>query len=481
MSLKTVGGKRKWSVENPDPTANPIAHGVAQIGSELVKLLYPHPDPDLAHVTKFPERPFMSIFDDMSRVTSFKIYGRLTEEMMDKLVGTPAPSLEKFALYPNYAQASSLVSQQLPVLFAGQHPRLTSLTVGCYSLPGDNHFANLRQFHMWRQSLSSEALESLRMILEASPHMEDLMFTWVKFQADPLSIASAISRVQLPDLRKLSFQEIPLSFVVPMMRWFDVSEQQPLSLTVEAADTGLRTREALWHLQELFKLNPYGIPNDFTRLKIEFGVRECSLVLADATNAVSFRRFSKGDNLILSQLFGRRMAQLRELWIYSSSPTMKVDRNMDLIRDLLNTASNVQRIYATVTSILLWQFWRFLGRSSPALQELHINLPRVPYTTEDATAAYALGDLTEALKNRAAHGLPPLRRLVFYVRDAGAARPSPLYELHERLREGILRAGLPHVETVTVHALSSTDPEACVKFPKMELPAASSGGKVQDA
>ena len=296
------------------------------------------------------------------------------------------------------------------------------------------------------------------------------MFSQTTFgDADSSAIASAIRSVPLFHLRRLDFREIPIRRVVAMLRWFDIDKRQPLSLSIRAAQsegTGV-SEEALPLLQDLVTLNPYGILDNLTKLRVALRAGKCSLYLINAERDLKLECFSKGP--VLSRLFGQKLRQLDELWV-SSSSGLRDSLNATIIRDLLEVAGSVRKLYVNVDFATLRPFWEALEDCCPSLQELHVLLHRIPRETKDMNRAYALDSLYEALETRAARGVPPLAHLGLYLHEYDNIEPSVAATLNARRMHLIQRAQLPHVTKVTADVLLVSDAEMWIRPPATKMP-----------
>ena len=457
--------------------------GIARIGTEDVHFSDLATEPNTSSGTPAASRPFMSLFDEMSNVTALKLLGGLTPEMEEKLITTPAPALQRLVMYATLAPGKARYREAIPVLFAGQHPNLTSLAMGNFARLGDNNFANLKQLQLSRQLWVPEGMLSLAKMLNSSPDLEELGFTNTGFHTDPTRMGSALPDVYLPRLKRMMFKNIGMGYASTLLGWIRLSTGQPVALRFSACGAGIQGvwHETLDHLQDFFDLNPYGILDHVTKLRItmrsgEMSYQdECSLVLVGPEHSVTLSHYASTYYLskVLRKTFNSK--PIEELWIESSIsqriPFQKDDSDPD--RKLLEMAGKIRKLHLNVTSASLRLLCPMFSSKCPVLQELHIKLPWVTTGLDDVSQEYVTGPLQNALKTRAARGLAPIPHIHLYPpRFAEEERNEATAKELEAWRAQIQTENSTYATKVTIYPPASEDSKSDTpeSFPRLDLP-----------
>ena len=472
-SREPTGAKpRKW---RPRPF-----RGLARIGTATDEVLLvtkpPQKESELSSGQTVEQRLVLSVFDEMDRVSRLRLYGVIPEDVEQKLVETPAPSLQHFGLSGVLTPGKSRARDPMPLLFAGQHPKLTSLAIAFFSQFGENNFTDLRKLILLRQNFTSAGMLSTAKLLSSCTDLQDLTLTQVSLQSDAFDPTLTPSEVHLPRLRHLRFNGTAVDHVIKLLHWLRVDGSQPLALSIEAFGKQKAWHEPIQRISDVLKVDPYGILGRTTQLQVTMvphigsAQPECSLVFAGPEHLLSFLRFAAPDWGKLSTVLRVPMAasHIDDLWIDCSKVgnSDASDARGESLQQLLAVSPKIHRLFTSFTP----QLWGALESTCPELTDLHVKLPRLPSDTEDVGLAYAWSLLKGALEKRAAQKFAEISHLHFYSPHYASEDDARLISLHQEWQTQVQQEKLPHVAEVTVHPVVGPDAKGSVPFPAMKLP-----------
>ena len=257
-----------------------------------------------------PDASTSDILRNTYRLRRLKLSGGLTAEHLELLSTQSAPLVESLELHSPPAQPDA----DLPPLFNGVHPRLTSLALAGYTRYGQNSFADIKHLHMARQTFTSvDDLDRLLDLLSSVPRLEHLILSNSRTTVDISSsqLTTFAHRAIIVPLQRVILTKVDASLASIIISTISAPPEQTLSILLTGRSEAYRSptsgiRGPVW--------------DDICRSAQTFAAMECEgygsidYIVRSPGREIRFARWYNSPDVLLDT-FKPVISHAREVWL----------------------------------------------------------------------------------------------------------------------------------------------------------------------